>query len=83
MPWNDDSWRDSYDAWKAREPEDHRDDDDPDPEACDHDEFDIDPIEGRATCNKCCHRWDVTPEQVLTEVDRQRAYDEWCAEEEP
>lgn len=21
MPWNDDSWRDTYDAWKLREPD--------------------------------------------------------------
>ena len=77
MPWNDDSWKDSYDAWKTREP-DYGDE----PDECDHDDYDTDLIEGRATCNKCGLRWGMSAADIQAEIDRQQLYYEQCAEQE-
>lgn len=68
MAWNDDSWKDSYDAWKLASP----DDDD----ECDHDDYDVDILDGRCRC-ACGYSWYATNEQVLAESERQREYSEW------
>lgn len=76
MSWNDDRWKDSYDAWKLASPDDYYDDD-PDEELCDHDDYDAD-FNGRATCYRCGHSWYLTAEQIAAEHERQAAYDEHC-----
>lgn len=72
-PAHDDSWRDSYDAWKLASPDDDYDDD---PE-CDHDDYDVDILEGRARCNRCSESWHVTEEEVQRQIEHQRQYCEW------
>ena len=81
MPWYDDSWKDGYDAWKTREPDDYYDDD-PDPECCGHEDYDADILTGRATCHRCGHVWWQTPEEIAAEVERIRRYDELTRERE-
>lgn len=71
MPWNDDSWRDSYDAWKLASPDDDCDDE------CYHEDFEID-LEGRAYCNSCDHRWWASEADVLSFRCANEAYDEHC-----
>jgi hypothetical protein len=51
MAWNDDSWKDGYDAWKLRSPYD----DEPE-EECEHENYDID-WRGRAHCDDCNEAW--------------------------
>lgn len=77
MPWHDDSWRDTYDAWKLRSPEDEYDNGEP-AEECQHEDYDIDWGSMRATCS-CGHAWWMSADEIQAAVDRQRAYDEWCA----
>lgn len=72
MAWNDDSWRDGYDAWKLASPDDDYEDD-----PCDHDEYEVDILDGRCWCDRCGHRWYATDEQVEREIERQAAYTEY------
>jgi hypothetical protein len=84
MPWNDDSWKDGYDAWKLRSPYDDCDDSEEyDAERdCDHDDYEIDILTGRAECCMCPHSWYVTSEDVSREIERQaRYYDDMEREE--
>ena len=71
MPWDDDSWRDSYDAWKLASPDDDRDGE------CYHEDFEID-LEGRAYCNSCDHRWWPSEADVLSFRYANEAYDRYC-----
>lgn len=66
----DDSWKDSYDEWKLASPYD-------DGPECDHDEYEVDILDGRCWCDRCGHRWYATNEQVEAQIEHQRAYDEW------
>jgi hypothetical protein len=77
MPWHDDSWKDSYDAWKTREPNYG---DEPENE-CDHDETEMDVCTGRVECQICGARWFASRDEVDRELDRIATYDEWCAEQ--
>lgn len=52
MAWHDDSWRDSYDSWKLASPDDEY----PQYE-CEHEDYDIDTIEGRCHCHRCGDSW--------------------------
>ncbi len=74
MSWDDDSWRDGYDAWKLASP---YDDEDP----CDHEDYEADVLNGRASCNICSHAWWLTNEELKAEHRRIAAYGEWVAEQ--
>lgn len=65
----DDSWRDSYDAWKLASPYDDYDYDE-----CDHEDFDIDILDGRCTCHRCGERWTATEAELLHQIDSEAAY---------
>jgi hypothetical protein len=70
MAWDDDSWKDGYDAWKLESPYDDYEDDDP----CDHEDYDIDVCTGRASCNICSEHWYVSSVDIDRELDRQANY---------
>lgn len=78
MPWNDDSWKDGYDAWKLRAP-DWDDDDPPDYEdgECGHESFDVDILTGRAECQMCPHSWYASAEEIQRQIDHEAAYAEY------
>jgi hypothetical protein len=63
MGWNDDSWRDGYDAWKLQGPDDDYDE----PEECSHEHRDVDTLEGTAYCGSCGRTWTLT----TAELDRE------------
>lgn len=67
----DDSWKDSYDSWKLASPDDEYDD------PCDHEDYDIDIVSGRAECHWCGEGWYASNEEVLSAVDAQAAYAEY------
>jgi hypothetical protein len=51
-------------------------------EHCDHDEYETDIVEGRATCVLCGHSWWQTKEEIDAEIERQNAYWEWARDQE-
>lgn len=51
-------------------------------ESCDHEEYEIDVLTGRASCDRCPAGWWATPEQIEAEAQRQRVYAEWVADQE-
>jgi hypothetical protein len=57
-------------------------DDDPDPDFCDHEDYEPDIINGRAMCHQCGHTWWMTEAEIDAEIARIRAYDEWQREQE-
>jgi hypothetical protein len=76
MGWNDDSWKDGYDAWKLRSPYD----DEPE-EECYHEHYEAD-INGRATCDRCSHTWWLTDEEIERERELVASYDQMMRREE-
>ena len=55
----------NYDTWKSKpdygdEPEDE----------CDHEDYEVDILTGRATCNMCGHSWWQSPEEIEAECRR-------------
>lgn len=68
MTWHDESWKDSYDAWKLASPYDDYEEDE-----CQHDDYEADILIGRATCNCCGHWWWQTREEIDAEIERIRA----------
>lgn len=76
MAWDDDSWKDGYDAWKLRSPYD----DEPE-EECYHEHYEAD-INGRATCDRCSHTWWLTDEEIERERELVVAYDAMMRREE-
>jgi hypothetical protein len=82
---SDDSWRDGYDSWKLRSPEDEYGGyyDAYDRECdCDHEDYDIDVCTGRASCNLCSHHWYLDSCEIDAELDRQARYHEGMEREE-
>mgnify|MGYP001574109374 CR=1 FL=1 len=75
MGWDDDSWKDGYDTWKLRSPDDEY------PEACWHEEYEAD-INARATCCSCGHTWYLTSDEVERERALVKSYDEMMRREE-
>lgn len=76
MAWHDDSWKDSYDAWKLASPDDEYDD------PCDHEDYDVDILEGRARCHRCGESWYCSEEEVLRQIDAESAYARYLEEED-
>jgi len=81
---SDERWRDTYDAWKLRSPDDERyryciDDDEP--EECYHEDYEADILIGRATCNMCGHSWWQSREEIEREAERVRKYEKWQTRE--
>ena len=75
MPWDDESWKDSYDAWKLASPDDEYD------EECVHEDYEIN-WEGRAYCNACGDSWWASSEEITAQRIQQREYDAWCRKQE-
>lgn len=72
----------SYDSWKCRSPDDEYPYDDGEEDPCDHDEYDLDILTGRAFCYRCGEAWYATDEEMRAEAQRQADYWEWTAEQE-
>lgn len=54
------------------------DDDDYEPQdECEHDNYEIDILTGRAECDTCYHSWPATSEEIAAAVRHQRQYHEW------
>lgn len=64
----------TYDQWKT----DSGYDEDP----CEHEDYEVDIIVGRAHCCRCQHSWWQTNEEIAAEVARIAAYDEWQRQQE-
>lgn len=47
---------------------------------CDHDDYDVDILDGRAHCSRCGHAWYQTSGELAAEMRRQAEYDRYCAE---
>lgn len=73
--WHDDSWKDSYDAWKLRSPDDECID------RCYHEDYEIG-YDGIAHCNDCFERWTATADEIAHQRERSREYDRWCRRQE-
>ncbi len=78
MPWNDDSWKDGYDEWKLRAPDW---DDDEECGYCDHDDYEVDILDGECRCH-CGHIWSASEAEINAEIGRQREYSEMMDREE-
>jgi hypothetical protein len=70
MAWNDDSWKDGYDAWKLASP-----DDDYEEDPCDHDDYETDLLDGRCRCI-CGHSWYASTEDIDRQLRFQSEYAE-------
>jgi len=73
MSWNDDSWCDGYDAWKLRSPDDEYGYYE---EPCDHDDREIDILDGRTRCSRCGESWYATAAEIDAELRFQSEYAE-------
>jgi hypothetical protein len=47
---------------------------------CDHEEYEVDILLGRAQCCRCPHSWYQSEDEVRREIERIAAYDEYVAE---
>jgi len=72
---SDDKWKDSYDDWKLASPYDDG------PER-DHEDYDIDILDGRGRCWRCGESWYVSNEEINAELDRQARYHDDMEREE-
>lgn len=70
MTWQDDSWKDSYDAWKLASPDEYDDREN----SCDHEDYDVDIVTGRASCNNCLANWYVGDDEIQRQIEHEAAY---------
>jgi hypothetical protein len=56
--------------------------DDEDRDYCEHEEYEIDVLTGRAECDYCGVSWWATTEQIEAEQNRMAQYSEWAAEQD-
>lgn len=67
-----------YDRWKLRSPYDDKDQwDEDDLEPCDHDDYDVDLLEGRATCGRCGESWAMSNASIDRYLAMLAEYDRW------
>ena len=75
----------TYDQWKTRDPNEpfsyNYEDYDPEWE-CEHDDYEIDILLGRASCNCCSKVWYLDAAQIEAEYDRQARYHDDMESEE-
>ncbi len=57
MNWSNDAWRDYYDGWKTRSPDDESH------YECPHESFDLD-RKGNAVCDECGYVWRPSAEEL-------------------
>ena len=67
---------DQYDIYEDEW--DDREDDYP----CDHEDHDVDLLEGRARCYRCGESWFLSEADYTHYADMQAHWDAWCAEQE-
>jgi hypothetical protein len=70
MAWNDDSWKDGYDAWKLRDP---YDDYDPEEEYCGHEDYEVDILDGLCRCSCGC-TWPASGHEIDRQIEHEAAY---------
>lgn len=70
-----DAWKDSYDDWKLRSPDDDH------PERCEHEVFEIG-YDGIARCDQCSEHWEPSQYEIDEQRTRIVAYDRWCRRQE-
>ncbi len=73
MSWHDDSWRDSYDEWKLRSPYEEYDNSEP----CDHEDHEINILDGRAWCPRCGEAWNASSEELAAQFRHEAEYYDW------
>ena len=69
----------TYYHWKTRSPDDDWDDPTADDypyedEPCDHEDYDINIVDGRASCHRCGESWYASEEEILNVIDGMAAY---------
>ncbi len=70
----------TYDQWKTRSPYDEpewQSQEDYEADACEHEEYEADIIDGRAYCDRCGHSWWLSTAEIEAEITRLRRHDEW------
>lgn len=60
----------TYDQWKCTDPREYE----PEPEPCDHDDYDIDTIEGRCHCSHCGDSWHASEADIQAAIDSEILY---------
>jgi hypothetical protein len=81
--YRDDSWRNSYDAWKLRSPDqEYGYDDWEEDEPCQHENPDIDILTGDWDCPHCGEHRAATQGEIDAEIEFQRQYAEHEAREQ-
>ena len=73
MAWHDDSWKDGYDSWKLASPEE---------EMCEHEDFSVDILTGRAECDRCPHSWYAGEDEIKRQIQHEADYYEHMEREE-
>lgn len=60
--------------WNTTQPDSFDYSDDDWEQDCDHEDYDADPISGRARCWRCGHAWYLTVEDIRREERHEAAY---------
>ena len=75
MTWRDESWKDSYDSWKLRSPDEEYGYYEPEP--CDHEDHETNILDGRCWCPRCGEVWHATNEEIYRQIQHEAEYHEW------